>query len=531
MRFYELESRADHAADTVAALQRMSSLLDLACRSAGGRGTATGRIESIDHAARTATLSDGTTVHYGAADDAEALMPGARVKASGVKLGSRVLVAESITAFDLKPLNPSLALCGVTSTVAPVQVFDNYQDVLYYDRRGYTNGGIYLLESGMGIGADFTSHCTGLYSLHVSLNYTTKAGVPKSKLLGVVVNSILATPAVLPSGVDPGKPATLTFKLYACWKDCDATSLISSSTADAQILRKGGWGEAIYDRRKFSVADGSATDFDTATLEDGTEVTPDSIVYGVGYGIKDGKSTYPEAQFIGEGEQFAVHDDVPDPMKPTGLLWAYIHGTRGGFPYHYWARLPELVTDVVSFCPSNGVDSYYRLPWKSGDTESVTQGNFGSFTHSGTAAYALDLVMPVGTVGRAARGGRVDWVREDGTKNWFAEAVKDPNKEPDAPANALRIEHQDGTWSWYFHMLQNGVLPHEGDIVERGQKVVVVGNTGYSTKPHLHFQVNNPANGTSILSRFEVAHVFDDTPVPCVIPDKGLWRSTNAPGT
>ena len=306
---------------------------------------------------------------------------------------------------------------------------------------------------------------------------------------------------------------------------------MSSTTADVQIRAKGAWGEAIYDRKTFSVADGSKTDFDTATLEGGVTL-PGATIYGVGYGIHGGKSSYPSREFIGKGEQFAVHDDVPDPMKPTGLLWAYIHGTRGGFPYHYWATLPELVTDVVSFCPGDVDESYYRLPWKMGDIAKVTQGNHGSFTHSGAAAYALDLVMPIGTVGRAARGGRVAFVREDGSKNWFAEVLKNPNQEPDAPANALSIEHQDGSRSWYFHMLPDGVLPHEGDIVERGQKVVVVGNTGYSTGPHLHFQVNNPAGDTGIRSLYEVAHMVAPAAWPCTIPQKGGgWVSTNAPGT
>ncbi len=53
----------------------------------------------------------------------------------------------------------------------------------------------------------------------------------------------------------------------------------------------------------------------------------------MGYEIQGGKTTYPQAGFVDQGEKFAVHDDVPDPMKPTGLLWAYILGTRGGgFP-------------------------------------------------------------------------------------------------------------------------------------------------------------------------------------------------------
>ena len=43
-----------------------------------------------------------------------------------------------------------------------------------------------------------------------------------------------------------------------------------------------------------------------------------STVFGVGFGIANGKSTYPNGQFILAGEAFAVHDDVPGPVEGTG---------------------------------------------------------------------------------------------------------------------------------------------------------------------------------------------------------------------
>ena len=57
------------------------------------------------------------------------------------------------------------------------------------------------------------------------------------------------------------------------------------------------------------------------------------------------------------------------------------------------------------------------------------------------------------------------------------------------------IEHGLGLKSYYFHM--KGVDVAAGQMVEKGDKIGEVGSTGYSTGPHLHFQVsidNQPIN-------------------------------------
>lgn len=56
-----------------------------------------------------------------------------------------------------------------------------------------------------------------------------------------------------------------------------------------------------------------------------------------------------------------------------------------------------------------------------------------------------------------------------------------------AYGNYLYIEHGDGVRTFYAHCSK--VLVKEGDIVDAGQKVALVGSTGWSTGPHLHFGV------------------------------------------
>ncbi len=58
--------------------------------------------------------------------------------------------------------------------------------------------------------------------------------------------------------------------------------------------------------------------------------------------------------------------------------------------------------------------------------------------------------------------------------------------------NAVYVEHSDGTIAWYGHM-KEGTLTSKivGQTVEVGEYLGVVGSSGFSSGPHLHFEMHN----------------------------------------
>ncbi len=60
--------------------------------------------------------------------------------------------------------------------------------------------------------------------------------------------------------------------------------------------------------------------------------------------------------------------------------------------------------------------------------------------------------------------------------------------------NHVVISHGNGVETLYAHMLDNSIMVSPGDVVQKGQTIGRVGNTGYSFGAHLHFEVRVNGN-------------------------------------
>jgi hypothetical protein len=59
-------------------------------------------------------------------------------------------------------------------------------------------------------------------------------------------------------------------------------------------------------------------------------------------------------------------------------------------------------------------------------------------------------------------------------------------------ANKVTIAHDNGYHALYAHMKKESIIVEEGQRVERGEVLGLVGSSGYSSAPHLHFEVSLP---------------------------------------
>ncbi len=64
-------------------------------------------------------------------------------------------------------------------------------------------------------------------------------------------------------------------------------------------------------------------------------------------------------------------------------------------------------------------------------------------------------------------------------------------------ANYVIVEHEDGIRTLYWHMMRDSVAVSVGDDVQCGDTLGVIGSSGNSSIPHLHFEVND-ADGVVI---------------------------------
>lgn len=62
----------------------------------------------------------------------------------------------------------------------------------------------------------------------------------------------------------------------------------------------------------------------------------------------------------------------------------------------------------------------------------------------------------------------------------------------DGIANSVIVEHEGGWRTLYWHMMTDSVAVAEGDTVACGDVLGKVGSSGYSSMPHLHFELQTP---------------------------------------
>ena len=141
----------------------------------------------------------------------------------------------------------------------------------------------------------------------------------------------------------------------------------------------------------------------------------------------------------------------------------------------------------------NESSSDYILPYPSGESYPIIQGNCTGTTHSRNARYSYDFGMDKGDEIVAVRDGEVVYAEDENEDRHSADV------------NAISIKHSDGTVAIYAHIEESSLQVGKGDNVSQGDTLANAGSSG-TAGAHLHFQINK-----STRSSESIPVVFSNT--------------------
>ena len=130
-----------------------------------------------------------------------------------------------------------------------------------------------------------------------------------------------------------------------------------------------------------------------------------------------------------------------------------------------------------------------------------------SLLKDGRGHKGMDFKAPVGTETITPKSGRITRVNFGNFRY---------------NGNCVEVEFSDGTLAKYLHMEK--ILVNEGDYVKAGTAIALVGNTGRSYAPHLHYQLNK---GSRVIDPVDyhgtIRRKLSDSSIPDFLRDIGPY--------
>ena len=160
-------------------------------------------------------------------------------------------------------------------------------------------------------------------------------------------------------------------------------------------------------------------------------------------------------------ENYAVKGNY---ILPFTGKWTVANGAVTKNLSHSWSLLPQRYAYDVIIMDDEGKSF-------SGDNRSVES----------YYCYGKDIVAPAdGVVVKLSNRHKDSFV--DG-KNPYCDAST-------IAGNHITIKHNDDEYSFIAHIMKDSFAVKAGDKVKQGEVIAKCGNTGNSSEPHIHFQLN-----------------------------------------
>ena len=150
------------------------------------------------------------------------------------------------------------------------------------------------------------------------------------------------------------------------------------------------------------------------------------------------------------------------------------------------SNLVYTIYDTIGTLEPKIKDYRVIIPLSSEFGYKICQSPDGPLTsHTSGKKHAIDFCADENTPILAAQSGVVVEVIQDYTQGGRNIALL--GKE-----NKVKVLHDDGLVAVYAHIAHKSAFVKVGDRVEQGQKLAKVGNVGYSSGSHLHFELTQP---------------------------------------
>lgn len=208
-------------------------------------------------------------------------------------------------------------------------------------------------------------------------------------------------------------------------------------------------------------------------LPDYIDITdPTKIAKYGGYGVDgngDGKADpYHPTDAIFATAKYLVdnHQLGADWFARKGAVWQYNHDYE-----HYVVKVKQYAREFVVPTEVASTDSFL-FPISGGKVTSLFGSRFHPIRRSWRHHDGIDIAKGKGSPILAIDHGKVVESRKSSGYGW-----------------KIVIEHENNLQTTYAHMYPKDVYVQVGQVVQKGQTIALVGSNGWSTGPHLHFEV------------------------------------------